>query len=451
MEIRHPATYLVGTLTPCHALQFKDGQVLNALVKDVTQGEVILLIQGTRVKARADVSLVTGQLLPVQVERSEIDGRFLLKIIPSVQSGGAARAGGVISQLLTDFGLGNGPNELLLVEKMIELGVPVTAQGVKFLSKVAGAAPLSPWEAMAMVRLWSRGLPVTGDSVRLLASLLGQAKENCLSQLLAGLETLIGRSPGKAELNSQVQMVNRLFQQTVFLVQDSQNQTAAKLNMLRQVLGFDYESLLAKEVMGEGASGQDRPSLAEESNKLLFLSRLKPALLALTEELDQAGHYAVAEKARALADMVTGVQLLNAGQHQFNHVAVHLLGWLLFSEGDSPFFLTVEQFSGRQSVSREENGIKVFLYTETPRLNQVLAELHLCGQWLTCGLTVQLPEVRDLMDDHKDELLAALQVLPWHVQVLPCRLAVKQPVREMWLRQLIRSGGTGIPQLDVRV
>jgi len=154
-------------------------------------------------------------------------------------------------------------------------------------------------------------------------------------------------------------------------------------------------------------------------------------------------------QARALLQVLTGLQLLHVHFPVETGSSLHLLGWLSLPQGVAPFFLSFSETDDKEEGAGKKTLRQVYVHTITPGLGRVLTELRLVESYLTCGVTVEKEETQKVVNGHRERLQKMLQDLPWPVIILPCRLAGPRIIQENWLNHLCDIEGEG--KIDLRI
>jgi hypothetical protein len=426
------------------ALRLQAGETVRAVVRDVTDQEVILLIRGQQVPAQTDTQLEVGQRVNLRVQEVR-DGRVVFQVVQEdiaqgqVQSGSRTPA----EALLFRHGLTATSGNLLLAQTLLETGKgDISKEGLLFLSRALSSNP-SPTEVQTLVQLFAKDLPLSKGHVAALETFVQTFMENNLSFTGAGE----GQSLAKAMASFPEGA--KLLEGLSIAFGENGKEIAGKLAQFQERLGLNYEFNLRNELEGQpkvSVSPAANPGDSQETVKnlsvkeaLLNLLQLQAAEGTQTSENIQA--------ARTLLQVLTGLQLLHLGQGEQGQL--YLMGWLnWFGElENSPFFLSFFQDekggSGPGEPSRQ-----VMLKTYTPRLGSIMADLRFFRGQLTVQVAVDNVQAQKVFNRYAGKLLAMMEDLPWRVQVLPCRLSEPREAGQ-WLQQYVEPI---TPQtLDVRL
>lgn len=426
-------------------IRLQAGEMVRAVVRDVTAQEVVLLIRGQQVKAQTDTQLEPGQRVNLRVQDVK-DGRVVFQVVRedvaqgSISSGKSAPG----EVLLARHGLPATPGNLLLAQTLLETGKgDISKEGLLFLSR-ALSSNSTLTEIQALVQLFAKGLPTNQSHVSPLEAFIKAFDNNNSSFTGPG----VGQSLASAL--ASLPEGARLLESLSISFGENGKEIAGKLAQLQERLGLDYEFNLRSKLEGQprvSVSPSSNPSDSQEAVKnttakevLLNLLQLQAVEGTQTPENLQA--------ARTLLQILTGLQLLHLGQGEQGQL--YLMGWLNWSKGleNSPFFLSF--FQNEQGGSGPgEPSRQVMLKTFTPRLGAILADLRFFRGQLTVQVAVDNVAAQKVFNRYTHKLLAMMEDLPWRVQVLPCRLSEPHEQEGQWLQQYVEPI---IPQtLDVRL
>lgn len=414
-------------------LELKAGEVVRALVRDVTNQEVVLLIRGHRVEAQTQVPLRPGERVNLQVVELK-EGKMVLQLVPAAPGEGEEGGSRLTPEaLLERYGLPRTPAHLLLAQGLLAHGRgEISRDGFLLLARLLGPQP-TPGEVQVLVRLYAQGQDVQPSHGNALQALMRFFAGEAVGQA--------GGSPGPFEMTALAENLARALEgwlppETLSRVlaglsmTPGEGETAAKLAALAGRLGLDYEARLLGGG-GERAAPQGEEQVRGEDHSLKEI--LLKAVQAETSGRVPGGEGMTAVK--HLLQVLTGLQLLHLGQAAAGHQ--YLLGWLHWPERQesSPFFLSFFQ-DPQGGGGPGEPGRQVLIKTQTPRLGAILGELRFFGSFLSVQLSVETREAQKACNRYAPELAAMLEDLPWRVQVLPCRLVEKQE-KDRWWQQFV--------------
>lgn len=433
------------------AIQLHSGETVRALVKDVTNQEVVLLIRGHQVEAVTDVPLRAGERLNLQVVEIK-EGRMVFQVVQENPPAfhGTASPQLTAEGLLNRHGLNSSPGNLLLAQTLLDNGlVHIPREALVYLSKMLTANP-SREEVQALVQLFSKGQPVHHSRVTALQALIELfTNDTAFSRSLANsgaFNRWNGNLPMGANTNMPAELLFKaaakgspnLWSELTISLGEEKQPVAEKLAALPTRLGLDYESQLPDRLnppvnRGDGQIRDVAPSLKE------ILLQYEATANPQSPETGQA--------VRSLIQVLTGLQLLHLGQADQGYV--YLMGWMNWQDGieASPFFLSFFQ-DPRGGQGPGEPGRQVMLKTQTPRLGSILGELRIFGNYLSVQFAVETVETQTAFNRYAPQLATMMEDLPWTVHILPCRLASKQE-KSKWWDQFVEPA---VPQrLDVRL
>lgn len=451
-------TGVTGDMTPLgiiqsgkSAIRLHSGEMVRALVKDVTNQEVVLIIHGHQVEAFTDVPLKAGERLDLQVVGLK-KGRMVFQVVQDNTPGSYGQAAPQLTAegLLVRHGLSLSPGNLLLAQTLLDNGVlHISKETLVYLSKMLTANP-SREEAQALVQLFSKGQPVYQSRIAALQALIELfANETAFSRSAensVGLNRLIGNLSMDVKTNLPAEVFLRaasennpnLWSELTISLGEERQALAGKLAALATRLGLDYESQLPERL--------EPPVNRADHQMRTGNPSLKEILLQYEATVNpQSPETGLA--VRSLLQVLTGLQLLHLGQAEQGYI--YLMGWLNWQEGldASPFFLSFFQ-DPKGGQGPGEPGRQVMLKTRTPRLGSILGELRFFGNYLSVQLTVESVEAQKAFNRYIARLAAMMEDLPWTVHILPCKLAGKREKSKWWHRFVEPS----IPQrLDVRL
>lgn len=407
------------------ALPWRTGQILRARVLETGRENVILFLAGRKLRVQSEVPLEKGQELQLLVVGKGQGGGLILRVIKSSSAGTHRPDLARVDRLLGEMGVETTPANIRLAAELIRQGFAVTPDTLTLLGRALGRRDPSPAEAMVLVWLWGRGLPLKDSLVKPLVSLFQETAPDLLQALFSALAARQGEG-------------RQILQQLLF---SPSREGGRVLQDLPHLVGIDYEAFLGStlssredgEEVSTGGAGADVRLLVGKKS-------LKSFLLALGQ--GDRGELPV-ELNKGLLAKITGLQLLMAGPW-----SLHSMGWLDLPGQAPPFFLSVQE-EEKGGGGGKERCLDVVLFLPLPTLGPVLVELR-CGSVLVLSLTVEKERARRVLDGYRQRLLAAMEDLPWQVQVLPCRIRKAGTVQEAWLRRLISPPHVR-RQVDVRI
>ncbi|NLL17477.1 MAG: hypothetical protein GX262_00445 [Clostridia bacterium] len=426
------------------ALRLQAGETVRAVVRDVTDQEVLLLIRGQQVPAQTDTQLEVGQRVNLRVQEVR-DGRVVFQVVQEDRAQGQAQSGSrnPAEALLLRHGLTATSGNLLLAQTLLETGKgDISKEGLLFLSRALSSNP-SPTEVQTLVQLFAKGLPVGKSHVSALQAFIQTFMENNLSF------TGAGESQSLVKAIVSLPEGAKLLEGLSIAFGENGKEIAGKLAQFQERLGLNYEFNLRNNLEGQAKAPASPASNPGDGQETVKITTVKEALLNLlqlqTVEGTQTSESLLA--ARTLLQVLTGLQLLHLGQGEQGQL--YLMGWLnWFGElENSPFFLSFFQDekggSGPGEPSRQ-----IMLKTYTPRLGSIIADLRFFRRQLTVQVAVDNEPAQKVFNRYTDKLLAMMEGLPWMVQVLPCRLSEPRETGQ-WLQQYVEPI---TPQtLDVRL
>lgn len=391
---------------------------------EVTGGEVLLLLAGRKVRATSEVPLEAGQRLRLEVIGRVAGARgdeILLRVVPPGRDAAGLQA--------------------WLQEVVREMRLALPAARMAELAATAQAWGLSRAEIPALAWLAARGLPVTPQSISLLirAASWPWPQPDIASEIQA-LRERAGRLPRGADV---VGALDGILARLTW-AGGPQEELAATLKNLPQVLGLDYEARVAALLSGgRPPASTGTPQVLEDNLKgwLFNLTRLAGNIGFEGTEGTEVAHHFLAR--------LTHLQLLGqAGQG----LAFMGLVWLAGSQ--TPYLLKIWQRSQQEdegktgSGSTCSSGFTVTFLVEPPRLGVVSGRLSLIGETLSCRLVVQKEATQRLINSRLPELVKALEALFPRVTVYPCAREAGV-VREILIKEFACFPPTA--GIDVRV
>lgn len=433
------------------AIQLHSGEIVRALVKDVTNQEAVLIIRGHQVEAVTDVPLKAGERLDLQVVELK-EGRVVFRVVQENTPGFHGQPASQLTAegLLLRHGLTPSAGNLLLAQALLDNGVVhITKESLVFLSKMLTVNP-SREEVQALVQLFSRGQPIHQSRVTALQALIELfTNETAFSRSTGGsvaLNRLIGNISMDAKTNMPAEAFFRaatkdspnLWSELTVSLGEEKQLVAGKLAALSTRLGLNYESQLPERL---------DPSINRADDQFRALNPSLKEILLQHEATPGTQSPETGQAVRSLLQVITGLQLLHLGQAEQGQI--YLMGWLNWQDGleASPFFLSFFQ-DPKGGLGPGEPSRQVMIKTHTPRLGSILGELRFFGNYLSVQLAVETTEAQKAFNRYAPELAAMMEDLPWTVHILPCRLAGKQEKSKWWHAFVEPS----IPQrLDVRL
>ncbi|MGB3932814.1 MAG: hypothetical protein WBL73_03780 [bacterium] len=409
-------------------LPWRAGEILRARVLEAAGEDVLLLLAGRKLRVQSQVPLEGGQELQLLVVGRGREGNLILRLVDSLL-GERGRPDPVqLGRLLGDMGLEASPGNIRLAAELLRQGFAVTPDTLALLGRALGQGEPAPAEAAALVWLWGQGLPLKETFVKPLVTLFQEAGPDLLQELFPALAALQGEGQEEGQ---------GLLQQ---LLLSPAREGGRTLQDLPRLLGLDYENLVLRSLFSrEGPGELPAGDAAAPVGKLPAQKSLKSFLLAL----GQGEEGKLPAELEGLLAKITGLQLLTAGPW-----SLHCLGWLDLPRQAAPFFLSIqEEEQGRGG--EQGRPLELVLFLSLPALGPVLVEMR-CSSVLVLSLAVEREGARRLLDGYRQGLLAALEGLPWPVQVLPCRLQKTGTVRASWQRRLTTLSPVR-RQVDVRV
>lgn len=447
---------VIGDSTPVGIIQsgntlveLRAGEVVRALVRDVTHQEVVLMIRGHRVEAQTQVPLKAGETVNLQVVELG-EGRMVFQLVPDqpAGTGGDVPARLTPEALLWRHHLPQSPGHVLLARALLANGIgDIGKESFLLLGRLLSGNP-SPGEVQALVRLFAQGQGLQQSHAAALQALMqlfaGEAGEKAgfqggqqASNISVLAESLAQRLGGGIPKEVPAQLLAELS------ITAGEEGAGAKLAALPGRLGLDYEARLL-------AGGLDRATVpqAGDPSRVEHLS-LKEILLQVVQG-ETAGQGQPGEAMPALKHLLqvlTGLQLLHLGHTEAGHS--YVMGWLHWPQRSesSPFFLSFFQ-DPSGGTGPGEPGRQVMIKTQTPRLGDILGDLRLYGHYLSVQLAVETKEAQKAFNQYMPDLAAMLEGLPWRVHILPCRLVGKEE-KDDWWQKFVEPA---VPQrLDVRL
>ncbi|MFA5535882.1 MAG: hypothetical protein WDA53_01780 [Bacillota bacterium] len=405
-------------------LKLETGEMVRALVKDVTSEQVVLLIKGQSVEAKAEADLVPGQRIQLKVQ-DNIDGRIVFQLLEGEGDSATGSSFGRISAegFLARLGLALSENNILLAQALLEAGIDgISKEDIQLLARLLGANA-NKNDALALVQLFQKNLPLKNNHISSLASFLQHFNANATD----GLGGKEAATVGLTDMLSFLDKGSELGDQLVINTKDGAK-IGQKLSELVTKLGLEHEAVLQK----------------SDLNSLTSLTKTMPsvkeALLSLLQgqELPVIPNPEVLEAARFLLQSITGLQIMNLGTAE--EMQFYLMGWLNsgeLNERENPFFLSFFQNkSGGQGPG--DPAYQIMVKTGTPRLGSILSELRFFRNRVTIETTVDNSYTQKFFNQYQDKLIAMMEDLPWTVHILPCRLAEKPEIQQNWIHEYIK-------------
>ncbi|WDM23790.1 DNA ligase [Paenibacillus polymyxa] len=176
-------------------LDMQPGQVVRGVVLKVSEddGEAVLQIQGSQVRAKLETPLQPGQTTTFQVQPASPSGMTVLKPLNDVAN--TPQQTVALTDVLESVGLPDTAQNRELIQAMQKNGVPLTSENAASLreamAKQSGNVPLGTFVQAAAVA-FQRGLPLTAESINgLRQAMFGPPLNDLLSSLEQELETVL--------------------------------------------------------------------------------------------------------------------------------------------------------------------------------------------------------------------------------------------------------------------
>lgn len=365
--------------------------MLRAIVLEVDGPRAVLLLEGERVTAETQVPLQSRQELLLQVRNFTSD-QLLLRLLPTPDNSAAAQ-------------------EHRLAEAARSLGLQLTASQLQSLLSLPELGRFSPRQMVALVWLAYYGLPLTPQA----AQAVGRGWDG---YPLSTWQTLAEAASREDSLVEIAPLLSNL----TWSPNHEESATAILPHLARR-LGLDYEARVAQILQAPAA--EDDPQVIS-----LTQDNLKAALLGREEN----------QTASALLGHITHLQLVSLAT-----AALVLVGFVATSRGSVPYLLKVKR-EGRDATQDGRDSYTVTIYTDPPRLGEVVVRLRLAGGELSCRPACRRAATQRLINARLAELQELLEDLTKEVKVYPCAL-------EPQVGRQVLSGEFGFPEqgLDVRI
>lgn len=431
MQISRDLTFWLKSEGSTGQLKLETGEMVKALVKDVTSEQVVLLIRGQSITAKTETDLIPGQRVQLKVQ-DNIDGKIVFQMVEGKEDAAAQGFFGRVSaeSFLTRFGLSLTENNILMAQALLETGTQgISKEEIQFLARLLGNNA-NKNDALALVQLYQKGLPLKNSHVLSLANFFQVFNTSDQDGLLFNSQL--------DKMLALLERGNELSQKLVFSSKDGQNM-GQKLRELPARLGLEYEANIQKGDLNNISSITKNMPSAKEA--LLLLSQGQELPVVPSPEL--------LETARFLLQSLTGLQLMNLGQTE--EMRLYLMGWLGFDEinkEQNPFFLSFFQNKG-EGQGPGDPAHQIMIKTSTPRLGSILSEIRFFGNKVSVEVTVDNAVTQKVFNEYQDKLAEMMSDLPWKVRILPCRLEEKTGTQQSWLQEYIEPS---IPQnIDIRL
>lgn len=376
----------------------RPGRVLRATVLEVRGAEVWLSLAGNKMMAESEIFLRPGEELQLRVKNYS-PGRLVLQVLPD------------LAPALEEH----------LTEAARSLGLQLSPQQKQAVVAATGDLLPQPGELSALVWLAARGLPLTRRAVEAVTHTWQGPPLPTWQSLATSIIPALSGTAGERQGDPLVSLIpglNWLPQDLSSLVQI--------LPHLPARLGLNYEARLAAALQAGRGAGEPLETLAGDN--------LKGILLQLPES----------QTSGDLLARLTYLQLVSLAD-----AAVVMVGWVATSEGQIPYLLKIKRDGGGRTAPVEgEDGTAVTIYTDPPRLGEVVARLRLAGEELTCHLACARPATCRLVNSRRGELEEMLSGLAPRVKVGPCILEPQAGPQVLATEFGFPAGPEG---LDVRV
>lgn len=353
----------------------RPGQVLRATVLEVRGAEVLLSLAGNKIMAESEVPLPPGEELHLRV-KSYTPGRLVLQVVPD-PAAAAPVPEGRLTEAARSLGLQLSPQQRQAVVAAVGDLVPQAGELAALVWLAARGLPLTPRAVEAVTRTWE-GPPLPAWQSLATSVIPDPSATAPEGQRDPFASFMSGLTWSPKDFSSLVEILPQL---------------AARL-------GLNYEARLA--AVFQEANGADQPL------ETFAGDNLKGILLQLPESQTPGD----------LLARLTYLQLVSLAD-----AAMVMVGWVATSDGQIPYLLKIKRDGGRPAAhGEEEAGTAVTVYTDPPRLGEVVACLRLAGEELTCHLACARPATWRLVNSRRGELEEMLAGLAPRVKVWSCLL-----------------------------